>query len=98
MKTITVSIVLSLAVVLNGLNLVHDEVADVTRLVETKSPIRGNLDGTPYYWKYHGEGKLVRITAKAGLHINQLQFHFSDGSSSPFIGGTGGYPYDIQSI
>ena len=59
---------------------------------------RGNPNGTPFDWSYKGDGKLVGISAKAGLHINELQFHFSDGTSSPIIGGTGGYPYQTYSI
>ena len=59
---------------------------------------RGNPDGTPYDWSYQGDGKLIGISAKAGNHINELQFHFSDGTNSPIIGGTNDYPYQTYSI
>lgn len=39
---------------------------------------------------------LVRITGRSGDRVDQLQFHFADGTSSPVYGGGGGSPFSVQ--
>ncbi len=39
---------------------------------------------------------LVRITGRSSDKVDQLQFHFADGTSSPVYGGNSGTPFSIQ--
>ena len=56
----------------------------------------GTGTGNPYNWEDDTVGDLVKITGRTGEFLEGIQLHFSDGKSSPYIGGDGGSYFEIN--